>query len=248
MYDILIIGAGITGSLIARKLSLYSLKVAVVEKGNDVAEGASMANSAILHTGYDPEEGTLKAKLNVEGAKLFPQLLKDLDCTYKQVGAYVVSSEENKEKLDVLASRAAERGIPHSWLSGEDLHRSEPHLASKIQYALCFPTTCIVYPWEIVTAAMEVAIQNGTRLFLNHEVIGIQKTEKGYRVETTRGSFETEMILNCSGTHTEQLARMVSERVSYHVHPRKGEYFVLDKGTDFVHHILFNFDLFKSNL
>jgi len=114
LYDIVIIGAGITGSMLARELSRYELKVAVLDKENDIANGATMANSAIVHTGYDPVDGTLKAELNVKGARKYPKICEDLHCHIKNTGAFVVAcSEEEENLLDVLAERAVCREIPH---------------------------------------------------------------------------------------------------------------------------------------
>ena len=105
MYDIVIIGAGITGTMLSWKLSRYRLKVAVLEKGNDIAEGATMANSAIVHVGYDPEDGTLKAELNVKGAQQYEAICKKLYCAYKTVGAYIAAcGTEEEQQLRVLAA------------------------------------------------------------------------------------------------------------------------------------------------
>ena len=96
LYDIVIIGAGICGTMLARELSRYELKVAVLDKENDIANGATMANSAIVHAGYDPEDGTLKAELNVIGARKYPQLCEELNCHIKNTGAYVVACGAEK--------------------------------------------------------------------------------------------------------------------------------------------------------
>ncbi|MBR3349353.1 MAG: FAD-dependent oxidoreductase, partial [Solobacterium sp.] len=121
MYDVVIIGAGITGTMLARDLSVYHLRIAVIEKENDIADGATMANSAIVHTGYDPEPGTLKARLNVAGARRYEQICKELSCHYKTVGAYVAAcGKEEEDHLDILAERADERGVPYRFLSREE--------------------------------------------------------------------------------------------------------------------------------
>ena len=174
MYDIIIIGAGIVGTMLAKDLSQYKCKVAVIEKENDIANGATMANSAIVHTGYDPEDHTLKAKLNVEGARMYEQLCKDLACKYKQVGAFVVACDkEEEERLHVLEKRALERNIPYEWLSGDEARKKEKNLSLNITKALNFYTTAIIYPWQVACACMEVAMDNGVELHLNHEVTAI---------------------------------------------------------------------------
>lgn len=240
MYDILILGAGITGTLTARTLSQYALKTAVLEKGNDIAAGATMANSAIVHTGYDPEDNTLKAKLNVEGARMYPQLLEDLHCTYKKVGAWIVAKDtEGEKKLEVLADRAQKRGIEHAYVDLKEAFEQEKNLSPEITKVLSFPTTLVIYPWLVATCAMENAMENGVELYLNHEVTKIEKQEDCYVVHTSNGTFTTKMIINCTGTHCASLSTQVSDRVTYQSKPKKGEYFVLDQGCDFVHHIIF---------
>ncbi len=240
MYDVVVIGAGITGSLIALGLSKFTLQTVVLEKNNDIADGATMANSAIVHTGYDPEDGTLKARLNVEGARLYPQLMKDLGCMYKQVGAYVAAcGSEEEKKLEVLADRARRRDIPHAFLTGCEARRCEPFLSDHVTKVLSFPTTAVIYPWEVAIAAMETAVNNGTKLHLNTEVEEIVKKEDGFIVKTNQGDFETKIVISCAGTHAEEIASMVSKQVPYQIRPRKGEYYVLAKDTNFVQHIIF---------
>ena len=240
MFDVVVIGAGITGSLTALGLSGFRLHTAVLEKSNDIADGATMANSAIVHTGYDPEDGTLKAELNVEGAAMYPKLTKDLGCMYKTVGAYVAACGSEEEKhLSVLADRALRRGIPHEMLDGDMARCMESHLSDHVTKVLSFPTTAVIYPWEVAIAAMETAVNNGTELHLNTEVRGIRRIEGGYALDTTKGIFETKMIISCAGTHADRIARMVSDQVAYEIRPRKGEYYVLAKNTGLVNHIVF---------
>lgn len=240
MYDIIIIGAGIVGTMLARDLSKYTLRVAVLEKENDVANETTMANSAIVHTGYDPEENTLKAQLNVEGAKQYEQLCNDLSCLYKRVGAFVVACGKEEEKhLEILKQRADQRNIPYQILSGDEARSNEPHLSDNVTKAINFYTTAIIYPWEVALACGETAVKNGVELYLNHEVMDITKTKSGYCVHTKEKDFETKMILNATGIYADKIDQMVSREHSFEIHPRKGEYFVFDKDAKFVNHIIF---------
>lgn len=240
MYDIIIIGAGIVGTMLAKDLSQYKCKVAVIEKENDIANGATMANSAIVHTGYDPEDHTLKAKLNVEGARMYEQLCKDLACKYKQVGAFVVACDkEEEERLHVLEKRAIERNIPYEWLSGDEARKKEKNLSLNITKALNFYTTAIIYPWQVACACMEVAMDNGVELHLNHEVTAIEKRKDSYQITTSKGTFETKYIINASGISADKIHRMVDAGCTYTMRPRKGEYYVLDNDIHYVDHIIF---------
>ena len=238
MFDIIIIGTGITGTTIARLLSQYQLKVGIFDKENDIADGATMANSAIVHTGYDPEDNTMKAKMNVRGAQLYKQLCADLGCKYKVVGAYVVAtSKEEEEKQEVLADRAQRRNIPYEWLTREEAN--EPNLNESVIRILSFPTTAVIYPWEVAIACCQVAVRNGVELHLNEEIQKINRNEDGYVVQTSKGQYETKIVINCAGVGAEKIYRMVSENVNFMIHPRKGEYFVIDNSIHYVNHIIF---------
>ena len=174
MYDVVIIGAGITGTMTALKLSRYHLRTCVLEKENDIADEATMANSAIVHTGYDPEDGTLKALLNVEGAKQYEKLCSDLGCHYKKVGAFIAAcGEEEEKKLTVLKDRGDRRGIVNELLSGDEARKREKNLSDNVTQVLSFPSTAVIYPWEVALACMQTAMRNGTELHLNTCVTAI---------------------------------------------------------------------------
>jgi len=195
LYDIVIIGAGITGSMLARELSRYELKVAVLDKENDIANGATMANSSIVHTGYDPVDGTLKAELNVKGARKYPKICEDLHCHIKNTGAFVVACDDEEENLlEVLAERAVCRDIPHEFLSGDEARAAEPNLSDNITKSLSFPTTSVISPWEVAIACMQVAVNNCIDLFLNHEVSAIDRNGDDYVITADGEIFNAKMI------------------------------------------------------
>ena len=240
MYDIIIIGAGITGTMLARDLSAYRLKIAMIDKANDIADGTTMANSAIVHTGYDPKDGTLKAELNVAGARRYEKICRDLGCKYKPVGAFIAAcGPEEEDHLRVLEANAMKREIPYEYLSGDEARKQEPHLSDNVTKVLSFPTTAIIYPWEVAAACAEVAVNNGMELFLNEECTAIEKTNKGYLVRTEDHEYEAKMVINAAGVHTEDIARMIADDPGFHITPRRGEYYVLDQDTKYVDHIIF---------
>lgn len=237
MLDIVIIGAGITGSLIAHRLSKFDLRVLVLEKESDVAEGATGANSAMVHSGHDPKPGSFKCKYNLEGNRMFPDLCKELQVAYVPIGAFVAAgSPEEEEKLENLVKQCEERNVPYEILSGEEAKKLEPNLADRISKVLSLPTTGIVTPWEVTIAAMEEAILNGTELKLNYEVKKIEKKDDHFIIND---EIETKIIINCAGAHCDEITEMLRES-PYHVQTRKGEYFVLDhlNGT-FVNHVIY---------
>jgi len=176
MYDILIIGAGINGGLLAQNLSKYDLKVAVLEKDNDVGNEATAANSAIIHSGHDPKSGTLKATLNVRGNALWEDLCKELKVDFERNGAFVVAVDPSElDNLHELYQQALSREVPARIISREEALVLEPNLSEQVIEALDLPSTGIVSPWEVTIAAMEDAVNNGVELFLNNKVVKIDK-------------------------------------------------------------------------
>lgn len=240
MKDIVIIGTGITGSLIAHALSKYQLDIAVVEKNNDIALESTGANSAIIHSGHDPKPGTLKARFNLEGHDMFPDLCQELQVDYKQIGAFVVSTNQEESKvLDHLQQQIIERHIPYERLNQLQIKQQEPHISDQVKEALSLPTTGIITPWKVCIAAIEEAMLNGVELYLNHQVIDIKVIKNGYQVITNQKIIETKMVINAAGVYADEISGYLSSK-SYQITPRKGEYYVLGKlSKDLIHHIIY---------
>lgn len=240
MYDVVIIGAGITGSILAHDLSKYQLKVAVLDKENDVANHATGANSAMIHSGHDPKPGTLKERFNIEGNRMYPALCKELQVAYKEIGAIVVAvNEEESQILDQLEKQTKDRGIPYKRLNQQEVREKEPNIQDQVIDGLFLPTTGIITPWEVTIAAMEEAIDNGVSLFLNHEVTHIEAKDDHYVVTANNQSFETKVIINAAGVYADHITEMLHPS-SYHIKARKGEYYVLSKPLHpIVNHIIY---------
>ncbi len=240
MYDILIIGAGITGTLIARELSRYDLKVAVLDKENDVGNKTTNANSAIVHSGYDPVPGTKKAKFNVLGNSMYDELTKELDVPFSRIGSLTVALyKEQLELLKELQKRSFENGVEVKLLSAEEVKELEPNISPEVKGALLAPTAGIVDPFNLCVHAMENAIDNGVECFLNEEVVDIKKENNIYLVKTKKNEYQTKVVINAAGNFSDKIASMV-EDIDWEITPRKGEYFVLDhykKGL--VNHVIF---------
>ena len=213
MYDVVIIGAGVCGSAVARELSKFKVNACVIERDEDVCCGTSKANSAIVHAGFDALPGTLKAKVNVEGNKMMDALSKDLDFAFKRNGSLVVcTEEEGLPKLQELADRAEKNGVPDvRILSGEKVKAMEPNIADEVIAALYAPTGGIVCPFGMTIALAENAAVNGIEFKLNSEVTEIRKTQNGYVIVTNKGEFETKAVVNAAGVYADQLHNMVSD-------------------------------------
>lgn len=240
MYDVLIIGAGITGAAIAMELSKYQLKLAWLEQHNDVAMETTRANSGIIHSGYDPNPNTLKAKLNVQGAKLYKDLAPKLNFHYKQTGSLVIGrTEEDLQIIHELYDRGNQNGVEDlAVLNRSQLHALEPNLCPEINYALHSPTAAIVSPWEACLAFAQTAVHNGAELFLNSRVTAI----RDHSVTAAGKQYSAKFIINCAGVHADEIFQMLdpTEVEKFSVYPVKGQYYLLDKSQgSLVHNVIF---------
>ena len=230
MYDIIIIGAGVVGGLIARKLSAYDLKICIVEKEHDVAMGASGANSGIVHAGYDAKPGTLKAKLNVLGSQLMPKVAQELGVKYQNNGSMVIGfSEGDRAVLEELLQRGLQNGVKGLRIvENDELRELEPALSKDVICALLAPTGSIICPYELTIAAIGNAMDNGVHLELCFPVQKIEKTADGYKVLSGERSLEANYVINAAGVYGDDIAAMAGDH-SFSIHARRGEYILLDK-------------------
>ncbi len=232
MYDFIIIGAGITGASIARELSKYKVSVLVLEKENDAANHATIANSAIVHAGHDPEPGTLKALLNVEGNQLYDRLEKELEIPLLRSGAFMVAHDEQEEDtLKFYYQRAKANGVTGvELISGDEARKQEPNLSKSVTLALNLPSTKVTYPWEVAVASLENAVDNGVVFKRSQEVNLIYKQEGVFTVKTKQeATFKSRYIINAAGAFATRVAGLTEEAPPYKITPRKGEYMVLDR-------------------
>lgn len=231
MFDIAVIGCGVVGSLIARELTKYSLKVCMLEKENDVAMGASKANSGIVHAGFDAHPGSLKAKFNVEGNRMMPSLCKMLGVKFKNNGSIVIAfNDEDMECVKELYERGVENGVEDmEILDGSQVRELEPCLGENVVGALYAKTGGIVCPYGLTIAAAGNAMDNGAELKLNFEVEKIEKKDGAYAITSADGETVTaKYVVNSAGLYSDKIARLVGDD-SFTVHPRAGEYMILDK-------------------
>lgn len=229
-YDIVIIGAGVTGSMIARALAKYNVSVIVLEKSNDVAMGSSKANSGIVHAGYDAKPGTLKARLNVEGCRMMPKVAQELDVAYRQNGSLVVAfSEEEMNAVRELYARGKINGVEKlSILNAAQLRSLEPHINSAAVGALYAPEAGIICPYTLTIAAMGNAMDNGVELCRNFPVTSI--IDRGTHLSVFSGADEiaASVVINASGLFADEIASMVGDNF-FTIYPRRGEYFLFDR-------------------
>ena len=230
MKDILIIGAGVIGGAVARELSKYKLDICIVERASDVAMGATRANSAIVHAGYDAKEGTLKARLNVRGSLMMEEYARELGVKYKRNGSLVVGfSDEDRRTLEELKARGEKNGVSGlRVLSREEILKLEPSIGEGVAVALHAPTGAIICPYELCMACIGNAMDNGAELKLGFKVVSINKIKGGYEVCSETEKVRARRVINCAGVYSDEIAGLVGDD-SFKITPRRGEYMLLDK-------------------
>lgn len=241
MYDVVIIGAGVSGCASARELSRYDLNICVVEMEEDVCCGTSKANSAIVHAGYDAENGSLMAKLNVEGSQMMEELSKELDFHYKKNGSLVVClHEEERDNLQKLYERGVKNGVKDlRIIERDELVKLEPNISEEAVAALYAPTAAIVCPFGMNIAMAENAAINGVEFRFDTKVTGLEKKENNWLIKTDKGEIETRYVVNAAGVYADVFHNMVSEK-KIHITARRGDYCLLDRSVEgFVTHTIF---------
>lgn len=232
-YDIVIVGAGIVGATLARELSAYDLRIAVIDRAADIPSGASRANSAMIHAGYDDEPGSVKASLCARGNSLYRELAVPLDITLVNTGSYVCGfGDGDLGHLKILLDQGRKNGVPGLEIIGTDeLHAAEPNVTPAVTHALRAPTGSIINNFEAVLAFMDNAQQNGVDLFLETELTDLLLSDDRGAVMgaiTNRGVFFAPVVVNASGTSSDLVAGMAGDH-SFHISPTRGEYYILDK-------------------
>ncbi len=264
IYDIVIIGAGVSGAACARYLSRYRLDILVIDKEPDVCCGTSKANSAIIHSGIDCRPGTLMAKLNVRGNEMMEPLSRELDFEFVRNGSLILCfDEEDRPRLRALYEQGIKNGVPGlRIIESNELHRMEPNVSAEAIAAVWCPTGGIVWPFGMNIAMAENAFANGVSFCFNSEVTGIEKEKDGYCLHVNRAGailwtegrqdkprreclpdgkdvIRTRCVINAAGVYADLFHNMVSAR-KIHITPRRGEYCLMDKGTgDIVHSTIF---------
>lgn len=231
MVDCLIIGGGVIGCAAARALSRYRLEVAVVEKAGDIATGASRANSAIVHAGYDCEPGSDMAKYNVEGNRLYDTWCSQLDVPLQRIGSLVLAFDERgMDNLRELHAHGVQNGVPDMaiWDSERAL-REEPNLNPEVVGALYAPTGGITCPYELTIACAENAAGNGVTFHMDWPVTRMEVHADHFDVYSGERCMQARVVINAAGVHADTVARMIGD-ASFSIRPRRGEYMMLDRG------------------
>ncbi len=242
MYDVAVIGAGVIGAAVTRELSRYNMSIVMLERDNDVSCGTTKANSAIVHAGYDASATSMKGMMNARGNAMYGDVCKELDVPFERIGSLVVAfTDEDMETIEGLLENGKKLGIPGlEIIDSRAVYEKEPNLNPGVRGALYAPSAGITEPWELAIAYAENACENGAALKLNYEVKSINKIEGGFEINSDADQVKARFVINCAGVYADQIHNMVAETPEFKIHPRRGQYFLLDKTTDgFVNHVVF---------
>ena len=230
-YDVIIIGGGVIGCAVARELSRYDLRIALLEKSADICAGQSRANTAIIHGGYDAKPGTKKAYYNVKVNAMFQVVCNELDVPYDWNTSLVVSfgADGENEAIDDLYARGLKNGVPGLRVIGHDeIMRREPNINPAAAKALLVTNGGIVCPYELTVAFAENAAKNGVSFFRSSPVTNVRKENGAWIVETPEKTYSCKAVVNCAGLFSDEIHNMVSED-KLEIKPRRGEYYLVDK-------------------
>ena len=231
-YDVIIIGGGVVGCMTARFLSRYQLKILLIEKEEDIGSGTSAANTALIHPGYDPVTGSLKAALNVAAVPLWPTLASELNFAYERCGDYVVAVDADElPKLDALFERGKRNGVSGMHLiSGDEMRQREPLINPLVSGALFAETGALCDPFGVTLAAAENAVMNGVRILRNTEFENfILQDKRIFGIQTNQGEFSCRWVVNAAGIFSDIVMHKANVRPEFKITPRKGEYLILDR-------------------
>jgi glycerol-3-phosphate dehydrogenase len=231
LFDVLVVGAGVVGCSVARRFTLEGAKVAVVEKASDILEGASKANSAILHTGFDAPPGSLELKCIRAGYREYEEIRGSLGLVQEKTDALVVAwSQEELERLEGIVAHAHQNGVTDVHLLDlKSLRVAEPNLSERALGAVRVPGESIIDPWSAPYVYLRQAVENGARVFLSREVTGGLFDGREWRVETDEGTLRSRVVINCAGLYGDLLDEKVFGQTQFSIMPRKGQFVVFDK-------------------
>ena len=230
-FDVIIIGAGVTGASIARRLSAYSLEVALLEKETDVSFGVSKANSGIIHGGFHHRREYLKSHLEVQGNIMFDQLKRELHFPFERCGILVAafSNEEMRTVQRLYDNGTANGVIGIEMCNGDRMRMLEPKLNEDVLGGLFAPGGGIVEPYRLVFSLVESATLNGVRLFTDFKVTGAEEAKNSYLVKSEDGrTIRGTWVVNAAGLFADTVSSIFKAE-EFTITPRKGEEFLLDR-------------------
>lgn len=241
IYDVVIIGGGVIGCCIARTLSKYNLKTALLEKEADIASGTTKANSGVVHAGYAAPREYLKRDLCIKGNKMYTQAAEELNFPFQRIGSFVVALEDSQVKeLEEERKLGIQDGIQdlELILDKQKIKHMEPNLTDDVVGVLHAPSAGLVSPYEMTFALAENAAMNGVKFFRNHKVTKMKHQNYIFTITTKDGEFKSRNVINAAGLHATKISKMLGLDY-FDILPRKGEYILFDRNAMHLNKILF---------
>jgi len=231
MFDVVVIGAGVVGCAIARRFTLEGAHVAIVEKASDILDGASKANSAILHTGFDAPPGSLELDCIREGYREYLKIHQELGLPLEKTGAHVVAwNDEEMARFDSILEQAHANGVKDAKIIGKkELRALEPGLSNNALAAISVPSEAIIDPWSAPYGYLRQALLNGAEIFHSCEVKGGNFDSGIWQLQTSIGTLNSRHIINCAGLYGDQVNEKLLGKSTFNITPRKGQFVVFDK-------------------
>ncbi|MCW8282137.1 MULTISPECIES: NAD(P)/FAD-dependent oxidoreductase [Agrobacterium] len=229
-FDVAVIGAGVVGCAVARRFALAGAKVVVIEKGPDILSGASKANSAILHTGFDAPEGSLELELVKAGRAEYLSIHGRMGLSIVETGALVCAWNPGEaEKLQAIAEQGRRNGIAGLELrTAEQAREAMPGLSGRLVAALDVPGEHIIDPWSAPLGYLTQAVALGAQLLRNAEVLS-GAFDGVWQIETTAGTIFAASVVNAAGLFGDIVDARLGFPPDFTIKPRKGQFVVLDK-------------------
>ena len=232
---VVVIGAGVVGSLIAREIAKYNCQVTLIDKEEDAGWGVTKANSAIVHGGYDDPVDSVRGRFAARGNQMYTQLSEELGFDLKRIGSYVLAFEDEElPHLDELMEKAKGNGVDGCEIHGRDeIIQRNPNINESVKAGFWCPSAGITEPWMVAIAAVENAVLNGMEFRPGETVISIEtlenETGKSVKVvKTDQREYPCDIVINAAGLYADKIAQMAGAHCPV-LHPRKGEYILLDK-------------------
>ena len=231
-FDIVIVGSGVVGCAMARRFAMEGASVMVIEKAVDILDGASKANSAILHTGFDaPPSGTQEQGCIAEGYREYLEIRSRLNLPLLECGAMVLAwNEAEAARLEQILHNARRNGVSAARIiTSKQVLSREPELADSVHAALEVPGESVIDPWSSPYAYLRQALDNGASLLRGCELLGGHFDGEEWSLDTNRGELRGAQLINCAGLYGDRLNQELIGESNFEIRPRKGQFVVFDK-------------------
>lgn len=231
VFDVAVIGAGVVGCAVARRFSLGGARVVLLERGADILSGASKANSAILHTGFDAPTGSLELSCMQAGYDEYMRIAPKMNLPVLETGAVVAAwSNEEESRLDAIELQAIENGVRDvRRLTRANILSREPNVNPSVRAGLFVPREHVIDPWSAPLSYVTQAVMNGASAIFDAEVTGAIRSGPEWHITTTRGEFRAVFVVNCAGLFGDAVEQMFAGVSSFEIRPRRGQFVVFDK-------------------